>query len=306
MEASLQGLTRDRRLKFDVDSSAKIRYERYHSSATLSLNMTMTDSDRHTRRAVVYPFLHPVSIALRVALCLMVVSLRALALDSALTVTSPVNLQVLQRDAQGMGHGALAGSVNEAITEVRYRISGQSLQGSLEDIWKSVKPDAIAHTFKEDLTLPAGGWYRLEVVALADGKELGKWSVDRFGVGEIFIIAGQSNSGNYGSEKLEAKSGMVASFDGRLWNPGNDPQKGAGGTGGSYMPAFGDALHARLGVPIGIVPIAQGSTSVREWLPTGIRFKEQTTTGGGVKKVGDAYESNGGLFGRLGKAMQAL
>ncbi|CAN5911001.1 hypothetical protein BH11VER1_BH11VER1_13520 [soil metagenome] len=251
-------------------------------------------------------FTRSITILLRATLCLAGSLSQALALDRALTIASPVNLQVLQRDGQEMGRVSLSGRVDEAATEVRYRIIGKSLQGELEDVWKTASLNSREHTFKQDLVLPAGGWYHLEVAALVEGKELAKESVDRFGVGEVFIIAGQSNSGNYGSEKLETKSGMVASYDGKEWHPGNDPQKGAGGSGGSYMPAFGDALFARLGVPIGLVPIAQGGTSVREWLPVGIRFKEQTTTGGGVKKVGDDYESNGVLFDRLCKAMNVF
>ncbi len=266
----------------------------------------MSAPDPHFHRIDFRMYTHSASVFLGVTLCLFGALLPAFALDSALAITSPVNLQILQRDAQGMGRSTLSGRVHETVTEVRYRISGKSLQGEFEDIWKTAPLDSREHTFKQDLVLPAGGWYRLEVTALAEGKELAKESVDRFGVGEVFIIAGQSNSGNYGSEKLESKSGMVASFDGKQWNPGNDPQKGAGGTGGSYMPAFGDALHAKLGVPIGLVPIAQGGTSVREWLPAGIRFKEQTTTGKGVKKVGDEYESNGVLFERLISVMKAF
>lgn len=264
----------------------------------------MPDSDSRIRRIDFRLVTHSIPSFLGVTLCLVGSLLRVLALDPALTVISPGNLQVLQRDGQGMGHITLSGRVSEAATEVRYRISGKPLEGELEDTWKIASLDSRKHTFQQDLVLPAGGWYRLELAALAAGKELAKSDVDRFGVGEVFIIAGQSNSGNYGSEKLETKSGMVASFDGKQWNPGNDPQKGAGGSGGSYMPAFGDALHARLRVPIGLVPIAQGGTSVREWLPTGIRFKEQTTTGGGVKKVGEEYESNGVLFDRLSKALK--
>lgn len=231
--------------------------------------------------------------------------LQVFALDSALTVVSPMNLEVLQCDDQGMGHVTLSGSFSGAVTEVRYRIIGKPRQGALEATWQPAVLDSGKQTFRQELALPAGGWYRLEVAALADGKELAMTTVERFGAGEVFIIAGQSNSGNYGSEKLESKSGMVASYDGKQWHPAHDPQKGAGGRGGSYMPAFGDALHARLGVPIGLVPIAQGGTSVREWLPTGVRFKEQTTTGGGVKKVGDEYESNGVLFERLSNALKA-
>jgi hypothetical protein len=38
-------------------------------------------------------------------------------------------------------------------------------------------------------------------------------SVAHVGVGEVFLVAGQSNSANYGEEKQVLKSGLAASFD---------------------------------------------------------------------------------------------
>ena len=99
-----------------------------------------------------------------------------------------------------------------------------------------------------------------------------KSTVEHVGVGEVFVIAGQSNSANYGEEKQKAASGLVASFDGKTWRPAADPEPGAGGNGGSFMPLFGDAMAARYQVPIGIVAMGIGSTSVREWLPSGTRI----------------------------------
>ena len=108
---------------------------------------------------------------------------------------------------------------------------------------------------------------------------------EHVGVGEIFIVAGQSNSANYGSEK-QTTAGRLASFDGTTWHLGNDPQRGAGGSGGSFMPAFGDALAKRFDVPIGVMPCGVGSTSVREWLPGGAIVEQQPTTGNHVKSDG--------------------
>jgi hypothetical protein len=37
------------------------------------------------------------------------------------------------------------------------------------------------------------------------------------GVGEIFVVAGQSNAANHGEEKQATKSGRVVAFDGQHW-----------------------------------------------------------------------------------------
>jgi len=62
---------------------------------------------------------------------------------------------------------------------------------------------------------------------------------------------------------------LVSSFSGAHWQEASDPQPGPHdqSTSGSYYPAFGDALAARLGVPVAIASTGQGSTEVAEWVP---------------------------------------
>ncbi len=226
--------------------------------------------------------------------------------ESQLTLTSPKPLQVFQRHSKTEGIIKLAGTAGESATEVRYHLTGQPLSSKLPGDWRILPFDPKTHAFSASITIPAGGWYNLEVKAFSNNKEAAGATVDQFGVGEVFIIAGQSNAGNYGSEKQTSTTGLVSEFDGKQWNLANDPQKGAGGDRGSYMPAFGDAMSRRFGVPIGLVPVAAGGTSVREWLPKGISFKQNTTTGRGVVPKDDGYESTGALFTKLTQPMKAL
>lgn len=53
--------------------------------------------------------------------------------------------------------------------------------------------------FHAKIDLAAGGWYRMEVRAIAGVKTVAKASVERIGAGEIFVVAGQSNSANHGA-----------------------------------------------------------------------------------------------------------
>jgi hypothetical protein len=108
-------------------------------------------------------------------------------------------------------------------------------------------------------------------------------------------------------QRQQTTSGKVVAFDGAKWQLANDPQPGAGGDGGSFMPAFGDAMHARFGVPIGIVAVGVGGTSVREWLPKGDRMQQQPTTGAHVRLVGPkTWESTGELFDNLANRLSSL
>jgi hypothetical protein len=118
-------------------------------------------------------------------------------------------------------------------------------------------------------TLRAGkGWgHALEVRARTGGVALASARVEPWGVGEVFVVAGQSNSTNSGEARCRPRSGKVSTFDGRSWRAAEDPQPGCHdrSQGGSPWPAFGDALVERLGVPVGIAATGHGGTSVLQW-----------------------------------------
>ena len=97
-------------------------------------------------------------------------------------------------------------------------------------------------------------------------------AVEHVGVGEVFVVAGQSNSANHGAEKLSTQTERVVTFDGKAWELCRDPQPGASGRGGSFLPPFGDAMARRVRVPVGFIACGIGGSSVREWLPKGSRF----------------------------------
>jgi hypothetical protein len=139
----------------------------------------------------------------------------------------------------------------------------------LLDQWLSVPLEKTTRSFYAELPVPAGGWYAIQVRALKENKTVAKGSVDKFGVGEVFVGAGQSNSTNSGQERTVQTSGMVASFSGSHWQLADDPQPGANDMtqGGSFWPTFGDAMYARFRVPIGVAVTGRGGTSSFAWKP---------------------------------------
>lgn len=125
------------------------------------------------------------------------------------------------------------------------------------------------------LVVPAGGWYRLEVrLHPADGGPSAATAVEPVGVGEVFLVAGQSYATNTNDERLSVTDGRrrVAAFDvdaGR-WRLADDPQPAPDRSdGGSIWPPVGDRLAAALDVPVGFVNVAVGATSTRNWAPDG-------------------------------------
>src|SRR5258708_22096004 len=99
----------------------------------------------------------------------------------------------------------------------------------------------------------SGGLYRLEVRSVSGEKVVAEASVEHVGVGEVFVVTGQSNSANHGEEKQQTKTGKVATFDGKRWQLSNDPQPGASGGGGRFIPPFGDSMARRFDVPFGLI-----------------------------------------------------
>jgi len=119
-------------------------------------------------------------------------------------------------------------------------------------------------------------------------------------VGEVFVIAGQSNSANHGEGKQHAQNPLVVAFGDGHWQPAADPEPGATGKGGSFMPAFGDAMAEKFKVPVGIVAIGVGSTSVREWLPGGDHMAAPPDTGRNTILIAsNSWISTGDLFDKI-------
>ncbi len=230
-----------------------------------------------------------------------------------LIIQSPLDYQVIQRENRTEGRLVVAGTIRPRAKDtalpdaLEVRLIGRSAAGDLPGNWQPLSFGLGNASFLSEINIPAGGWYHLEIRALRQGVEMAAASVGHVGVGEVFVIARQSNSANYGEERQTTQTRLVAAFDGTGWQLANDPQPGAGGTRGSFMPAFGDAMARRLGVPIGIVAMGIGSTSVREWLPPGTRLARlPTITRDVITNSAGQWEAAGKIFTKFTDRMKQL
>ncbi|MBN8247156.1 MAG: hypothetical protein J0L84_06900 [Verrucomicrobia bacterium] len=216
--------------------------------------------------------------------------------EAALRLTAPQEYQVHQRSAPDGGWVTIRGvaTLPAGSGWVESRWTGDSMVTD----WQPVATLAPGQReFAGRQRAPAGGWWGLTVRLRSPEGEVSRVEVSHVGVGEVFLVAGQSNAANHGEGLQRPASGRVASFDGREWRLAVDPQAGASGTGGSFLPSFGDALVERFGLPVGLIPIASGGTSVREWLPRGVRFTNPPTVLQRVRQVGPGeWESDGALY----------
>lgn len=141
----------------------------------------------------------------------------------------------------------------------------------------------VAGNFQMTFSVRAGGWYQLQVLQVV-GNTAYVSTHSEFGVGDIYVIAGQSNAANHAETKTQSKNPLVVMYDPETgnWASCQDPLPfasvfshliGAGVKGqGSTWPELGDLLAQEDQVPIGFLSTAMGGSPLKSWLPGGPAF----------------------------------
>ncbi len=206
---------------------------------------------------------------------------------SVLKINHPQPFQVIQRIgiaphvgyAQVVIHGDVPAVAEDATCEYRVTPVGVAQDTG----WTSLPAQIQGGTFEAQARIPAG-WFRLEVRSRVGDAVVSLGSVEPFGVGEVFLVAGQSYATNCNDELLSVidEQQRVVAFDSKkgTWGAANDPQPVADGSdGGSIWPPLGDALSKELGVPVAFANVAWGGTSSQQWMPEGDLHKRLVQTG---------------------------
>ena len=186
------------------------------------------------------------------------------------TINSPQTHQIIQRQANNMAQVPISGNIDYDYDFVKSRmieIDSNGTNISTPSEWYTIhstfKPGGA---FFKNIEVNAG-WYNMELEISNQGVLIGAITVESFGVGEIFIIAGQSNSANHGNVTLTPSDARVSTWGSEGWRFATDPLPIATGNGGSPWPALGDNLAQRYDVPIGMISVGWGGTKVEQWLP---------------------------------------
>ena len=225
---------------------------------------------------------------------------------ATLTLTAPVDYQVIQRESKNRETISITGTLADADAKDAV-VEARIVDGEKAGEWKKLAATFTGAAFDAKMEVAAGGWYRLEVRVVAGDKTLAESFVEHVGVGEVFVVAGQSNSANHGTEKQRPKTGKVATLNGKRWQISNDPQPGASGGGGSFLPPFGDAIAERFGVPVGFIACGIGASSVRQWLPKGAQFPHPSTMEWNLERLpGGEWASKGQAYDTLVARMKQL
>lgn len=187
-----------------------------------------------------------------------------------ISLTFPTSRVVFQRDNTNQANVSIAGNCPANTTQIQARVLVRAGQNGAATGWQTIDAAPATGSFQGILPNVTGGWYDLEVKALDAGNDLGTVQVERVGVGEVFVTAGQSNAWGGTFPRGQAADERVSIVSSNNWNnsPGEFDESqlqltfsradlGTSGTTGmapmaplGIWGALGDQLVQRLGVPV--------------------------------------------------------
>lgn len=193
-------------------------------------------------------------------------NIRFSAVGPAFGVTSPVSRQVVQR--KGSLTPVAVSGVAAGADQVSARLVARAGYPGSTTPWTSLRLKS-GGSYSGAIPNVRGGWYDLQVRALKSGQPLSNTTVPRIGVGEVFIITGQSNSANWGESPQVPGDDRVSAttWNHAGWQFAVDPQPIADGGGGSAWPAFGTRFASETGLPVAVMAVGVGGSSVLQWQP---------------------------------------
>ncbi|WP_240625509.1 sialate O-acetylesterase [Spirosoma pollinicola] len=192
-----------------------------------------------------------------------------------LTVTSPVPRMVFQRDLDNQATILVTGMAPPAATSIEARVVPLAIgQGSVSS-WTTLNRINGSTTFRGTITAQAG-WYRLDVRAKTGTTLIAQTQVNRVGIGEVFIVAGQSNAAGGFQRPPNSVEDRVMTLDFRQDSlseqllPLRFSNTSYGANIGPSQPPhiwgpLGDKLVQRLNVPVLFLGAALGGTTSSEW-----------------------------------------
>jgi hypothetical protein len=206
-----------------------------------------------------------------------------------LTVTFPTERAVFQRDNSNEATVYIGGYATESFQKIEARfvprIAGEGQAAPAGDGW-AVIDNALSHGHFYGAMPVKGGWYQLQVRGIKNGAASQIAQVERVGVGEIFVVAGQSNAtgGDDNANGPGASHDQVNSVNFQNVSDGSVPEYNnvqlpcpeyvhldasvKTAPFGNYAwcwGSFGDKMYEKLRVPVMIFNAGWSSTGIEEW-----------------------------------------
>lgn len=119
-----------------------------------------------------------------------------------ISISFPTNRIVFQRNNDNIGFVNIVGSYSEEIDKIEAKLTPIIAGQGIETDWAVVQDKPKAGYFAGKIR-GQGGWYKLDVRAIRNNSTVKTISIEKVGIGEVFIALGQSNAQgipNYGAK----------------------------------------------------------------------------------------------------------
>ena len=193
-------------------------------------------------------------------------------------VAFPISRAVFQRNNANNAPIPITGTYTIPITRIEARVVARNNGQGFTTDFQTIVDAPQNGVFNAQLTVQ-GGWYDLIVRFMQGNNEVARQTVERVGVGEVFVIAGQSNAQGVRKDTEPAQDDRVNAVDYKYPETGypNDAPypvftqlNGPNGIAPRGYSSWcwgrlGDLLAQRLNVPILFFNSAFTGTSVRNW-----------------------------------------
>lgn len=202
----------------------------------------------------------------------------SLGVSAQITVSYPLENCVFQRDAGNRSVIYIAGNFSEFLDAVEAKLTPVQQGWGQESDWVNIQSHP-GNGFYSGRIEWSPGWYRLDVRGKAGDAVVGTAAVNKVGIGEVFVIAGQSNGQGFhgnGAQSAGDERVIHADYDGTL-GPNQpfpyptfsrlqaDDIIAPRGKSAWFWGKLGDALASRLNMPVLFYNAAWEGSAVQAW-----------------------------------------
>ncbi|MPR33924.1 T9SS type A sorting domain-containing protein [Salmonirosea aquatica] len=218
------------------------------------------------------------------------------------SITWPTSRTVLQRDKNNSATVYIRGTYARTVDRVEVQL--RAINGGATSGWITIQnnPQGGSYAGQIDWT---GGWYEMEVRGWWGDQFVGSSTLDRVGIGEVFLLAGQSNAQGYlgyggpgaGDDRVNCINYYNLDPPSDLPKPefvhlNSDSYISPRGNSAWAWGRLGDLLASRLGVPILFYNAGWYGSAIKNW---------QESINGTAYSVynGDPFVPSGMPYGNL-------
>lgn len=227
--------------------------------------------------------------------------------QAQINIGYPTNRTVLQRDKNNTATISIRGTYTQPVDRVEAQL--RALNGGNTSNWMTIQTNPQGGLYSGQIDWN-GGWYEMEVRGWLGDKFVGSSTVSRLGIGEVFIVVGQSNAQgyfNYGApgandDRVNCINYYNSSSSFDLPTPefshlNSDSYISPRGNSAWAWGRLGDHIVSRLGVPVLFYNAGWYSSASTNW-------RESINGTAYSLYSGEAFVPSGMPYGNLRLALQ--